>query len=354
MNGEDRQTEAYEKLLDLVHQVSTVVTHSTFSTVFRTPSLVDMARDGHAVLQQFVRDPDVVAYDRSVAALLARREPALRVGPNPSEWLDGLGAIETRAALQAFVEQVYLGSKLDAQHVRTLRNGMKRMMTEVIAHAKSSPEFGQKVALAARQVQSALLESQHSEVDALLEEAAAGVASISRNEEIAEKTLGKIGDLQLAKYYSEFAINEGKSADGFRRLTVWMVLAATGTTMAFVLVPSAGLGWLDIAAGDWVRLVQRGVFVGAVFALGGYFARQAHQHRALANWAGSLAVQLRTFDAYLAAIENSDVRDDLRRAFGARVFGDHPAMKGEPTVTPSAAAMDTAVGWAAKLTAGGK
>lgn len=170
----------------------------------------------------------------------------------------------------------------------------------------------------------------------------------------AQKAAGITGDAALSSFYGELASDEKTSADTFRKITVIMAFLGAVATAMFVMGPSVGLAWLDIPAGDYVHLIQRAVFVAGVFGLAGYFARQAHQHRSMANWASALSVQLKTFDAYLRAIENAEVKDDLRKTFGARVFGDHPVMKGEPSVTPSAAAMDTAVGWAAKLTAGGK
>lgn len=122
----------------------------------------------------------------------------------------------------------------------------------------------------------------------------------------------------------------------------------------FVLGAGSGVAWLDIASGDYVRLIQRVVLIAGTFGLAAYFARQAHHHRSMANWAGSIAVQLQTFDAFLSSVENTETRDELRKSFAARAFGEHPAMKGEPVVTPSAAVMDTAVGLAAKLMPGGK
>lgn len=165
---------------------------------------------------------------------------------------------------------------------------------------------------------------------------------------------GLTSDVKLASFYKDLAYDERRSADRFRWLTVYLALLGAGISLAFVLGHGSSVAWLDIAPGDYVHLIQRAIVVAGAFGLAGYFARQAHQHRSMANWAGSLAVQLQTFDGYLAAIENPDVRDELRKTFALRVFGEHPPMKGEPTVTPSAAAMDTAVGWAAKLTAGGK
>lgn len=165
---------------------------------------------------------------------------------------------------------------------------------------------------------------------------------------------GITGDANLSLFYGELAENEGTKADKFRRITVTMAFTGAASAALFILGPGLGLAMLDISSGDYVHLIQRAVFVAGVFGLAGYFARQAQQHRSMANWASALCVQLKTFDAYLHSIDNPDVKDELRKVFASRVFGDHPPMKGEPAVTPSAAAMDTAVEWAAKLTSGGK
>ncbi|RKO26120.1 hypothetical protein D7Z96_05070 [Pseudarthrobacter phenanthrenivorans] len=70
-----------------------------------------------------------------------------------------------------------------------------------------------------------------------------------------------------------------------------------------------------------MSLIQRAILLAGAFGLAGYLARQAHQHRSMANWAGSMAVQLKTFDTYLAAIDSSETKDELRMAFAARAFG---------------------------------
>ncbi|MGO4247564.1 hypothetical protein AB4Y87_10140 [Paenarthrobacter sp. RAF54_2] len=313
-----------------------------------------MTQDGWKLLERFLTHPVVTAYDREIAELRRRPQPF----PAPFiDWLDGLGAIETRAGLKAVVDASSDKGRLDYQHVRTLRSGLKKLMEEVkdAASSETADRAGAAAVTGiADEIARDLARTSQREVDALVDEAAVGVANISKSEEIAEKTLGKIGDLELASYYIEFAEKEAASANNFRKLTVLMVLLATGTTLGFVVAPSTGLNWLDVPAGDYVHLIQRAIFLAAVFALAGYFARQANQHRTLANWAGSLAIQLRTFDAYLAAIENLEVKDRLRETFAARVFGDHPTLKGEPSLTPSATAMDTAAGVVARLSGAGK
>lgn len=183
------------------------------------------------------------------------------------------------------------------------------------------------------------------------------VAAVTRTEaaaDVASKAAGKTADDAMSSFYASLADVERKRADNFRWLTAFLALLATATALAFVLGAGTGIAWLEIRSDDYVRLIHKAVLIAGIFAIAAYFARQAHQHRSMANWAGSLAVQLQTFDAYLSAVESLELRDELRKSFAARAFGDHPPMKGEPSVTPSAAAMDTAVGWASKLAGGGK
>jgi hypothetical protein len=177
---------------------------------------------------------------------------------------------------------------------------------------------------------------------------------LEKDAESVARIAGRAGDDKMSSFYAHMAQREKENADKFRVLTVAFAMTAGAAALMFVLLPAGVFPDLGESSSEVVRAAQRAIFVAGVFGIAGYFARQAHQHRSMANWADSLSVQLQTFDAYLASIDNTEVKDELRKSFAARACGDHPAMKGEPTVTPSAAAMDTAVGWAAKLAAGGK
>lgn len=192
------------------------------------------------------------------------------------------------------------------------------------------------------------------ELEDLEGRAEAAVTKTEAAAEVAAKAAGRTGDDAMSLFYDKLANTESESADTFRKLTVGFALAGGAFALVFVLLPSGLFPALDVAPNDYVRLIQKAIFIAGVFGIAGYFARQAHQHRSMANWAKSLAVQLQTFDAYVAAVESTDVKDELRKSFAARAFGDHPAMKGEPTVTTSAATMDAAAGLLSKLTAGGK
>lgn len=169
----------------------------------------------------------------------------------------------------------------------------------------------------------------------------------------AKRASGATGQNLMSTYYAHLGTDETKHADRFRKLTVQFAMAGGVAALIFLLLPTDFFGHLE-GADVYVRLVQKAIFLGGVFALAGYFAKQAHQHRSLANWAQALAVQLQTFEAYLAAVDDSSVKDELIKSFAARAFGEHPAMKGDPSVTSSASLVDTAANIAAKFTSNAK
>jgi hypothetical protein len=168
----------------------------------------------------------------------------------------------------------------------------------------------------------------------------------------ASTAAGRAGGDTIFSFYQDFADAEGVAADRYRKWTIWAGLGAGLTAAVFLILPEFGA--LRIEANDYVHLVQRVVVTVAVFGMAGYFARQAHQHRVLANWASAMAVQLKTFEAYVDPIEDQAVRDDLRKTFAGRAFGDHPAMKGEATPSPTPAAIEAAMQLIAKIAPGTK
>lgn len=168
--------------------------------------------------------------------------------------------------------------------------------------------------------------------DGLVARANEAVSETEAATKVAATAAGKAGDDAMSSFYANMATTERGAANTFRWLTVFISITAGGGALALLLGSAVGI---DIPSGDYVHLIQGGIFIAAVFGLAGYFARQAHQHRSMANWAGSLAVQLQTFEAYLSPIDDTSVRNELRQAFAARVFGDHPAMKGEQNLAPS-------------------
>lgn len=203
-------------------------------------------------------------------------------------------------------------------------------------------------------LEESIQEHRRRQLDSLTIKAREAAQSAESSAASASTAAGVTGEVVLSSHYDTLATEELTRANRFRTSAIGTAIGAAAATAAFVLGPEFDWAWAKIGSTDYVHLLQRVLLIGALIGVAGYLSRQAHHHRATANWAKALSVQLKTFNAFIAPMGNQKLAEELRREFGARVFGEHPAMKGEPTVTPSAAAMDTAVGWAAKLTAGGK
>ena len=129
-----------------------------------------------------------------------------------------------------------------------------------------------------------------------------------------------------------------------------------GSAVALVLLITHPLGWTggDTSAGQYVLLGQKALLVAGLFAIAGYLGRQAHNHRSQSNWALSLAAQLKTFDAYCQPVDSATTKDELRRNFAVRVFGDQPALKGESTSNDGEALVQKAADLASKFLPGDK
>ncbi|MGO4145517.1 hypothetical protein AB4Y77_10565 [Paenarthrobacter sp. YAF11_1] len=159
----------------------------------------------------------------------------------------------------------------------------------------------------------------------------------------ASAAAGVTGDSAMATHYEAMATRETLSAIRFRLWTILTSMLAGGTALVFLVGPSWGLESLKVETGDYVHLIQRIVVTAAVFGLAAYLARQAHQHRSLANWAGTLAVQLKTFEAFVDPITTDTVKDSIRRSFAERAFGEHPSMKGEAVSQSETATAEKAI-----------
>ncbi|MFJ4168527.1 hypothetical protein ACIPY3_03345 [Paenarthrobacter sp. NPDC089714] len=189
------------------------------------------------------------------------------------------------------------------------------------------------------------------EIRANAEEGKQALAEGKQALDALKQSAGEYGDLQLEKYFRGLADSQTTTANAFRGWTITLIVLGALCALLFLLAPS---DWFS-AATDLdrvVRMVQKGIFVAGVFGLAAYLGRQSQHHRSQAHWADSLAVQLRTFDAFLAPVVNPEVRDDLRKTFGARAFGEHPAMKGEPQTESST--FEAAASLLAKILPGSK
>lgn len=154
---------------------------------------------------------------------------------------------------------------------------------------------------------------------------------------------GDVGEGTMSSHFDSLANTEARTADWFRWSTIAAMIAGGGLAVWLVLGPEISATASVVESGDYVHLIQRLIATGAIFALAGYLARQAHQHRTTANWARALAVQLQTFDAFMGPVQSDDVKDQLRTAFAAHVFAAPPRAKGEPAPSGSLSLFDKAL-----------
>ncbi|MEV7458172.1 hypothetical protein [Pseudarthrobacter oxydans] len=347
-------TQGYIRLWSAVNSASRVIQHESFPAKFTSPVVANLIREVFGVLEEVISNERFRAVDTAVVGNSAGTETAWT-------WLDNPSSAELTGILEQLTDIAYERSKVEARVLSAFRQAVGRVLRAVFDDLNDmrSP-LAQNAIPPVRVALNRLDELEREEVSRLLDDA---VINIQRNQEKAEAAAsaastaaGLTGDALMSSFYSELTKSEKSAANTFRWLTVFLLLVATGMALFFVLGHGSGIPWLDTASDGeaYATLIQRAILLAGTFGLAGYLARQAHQHRSMANWAGSMAVQLKTFDTYVAAIDSSETKDELRKAFAARVFGEHPPIKGEPPVAPSAAAMDTAVEWAAKLTAGGK
>lgn len=200
------------------------------------------------------------------------------------------------------------------------------------ASSKPIPEGSSSDYLSTVQRARLIFESLYSKLKRaeLDETVAAAEASSERVRSTATKAseaLGTYAQSEVAKFFHDLATEEKRDAGKFR---VWTIaLMCIGGIFAGIMLTIPSFG-----GSDYVHMIQRIVVTGAVFALAGYLARQSSHHRETANWAAALAVQLKTFEAYMDPIKSEEVRDKLRTTFALRAFGDPPSGKSESPSDP--------------------
>ncbi|MCE4026962.1 hypothetical protein LXM50_13365 [Microbacterium sp. Au-Mic1] len=131
--------------------------------------------------------------------------------------------------------------------------------------------------------------------------------------EAASDAAGVTGNVSLSEYFASYAKSERMAAEWFRGATIIGIIA---TAVAVSLLPHPN-------AGDWAGIVYRLAILGALGALFAYLAKQAGQHRRVANWAKSIEVQLKSFRAFVEGAPE-DEHGAIYRAFANRVLGNPP------------------------------
>jgi len=144
--------------------------------------------------------------------------------------------------------------------------------------------------------------------------------------ENANTSAGIAADADLSVHFGEYAEGQLKTARNFRVATICVIALAI---IAAAVIP-------HLPDEETVDYIYRGAQVLALAGLSGYLGRQAGQHRRIGNWARAMQVQLKSFAAFIAPIENEKTLAAVYDEFSRRVLGAMPE-KAETKNDPSSA-----------------
>jgi len=173
------------------------------------------------------------------------------------------------------------------------------------------------------------------ELRAALRHARATVRELDAAAASAQTAAGFVSGANLTDRFKELSTDHLRSAVMFRCLTVAGVALGIVGTFFLGFVPGVSHGGTT-TTGDAILRVS---LLGAVLGLATYFGRQAAYHRDLGTWARTIKEQLLTFDGYVEPLTDDDLRNHLRAAFAARVFGSSPESKEDAGVSLSSTFM---------------
>lgn len=126
---------------------------------------------------------------------------------------------------------------------------------------------------------------------------------------------GELGQNEMAEHFVKHAKSDRIRADVMLGATVVLIVAVGIYLLVALNLPVSELSWLE--------LVRRLALSLPWLGLAGYLAREASKHRAAANWAATISVQLRTVKSFTDPLPE-DVRNTIRTNFAAVVFGQNP------------------------------
>lgn len=152
-------------------------------------------------------------------------------------------------------------------------------------------------------------------------------------EEAARQIAGDGAASAIGEDFATYASQEARTAHRFRVATLAFLGVIIAVAVVFVIVPidrSAGTGT------DWQAVIYRVAAISGLAALSAYLGRQSGHHRKTAQWAGSIAVQLKSWSAFLQPVRDEKTKAVLYEIFTRRVMGPPPEspVKGGETTNP--------------------
>lgn len=163
---------------------------------------------------------------------------------------------------------------------------------------------------------------------------AAAVASVQQTDVARSEMQSAIADLELIEAH----LKEARAERAQNELTTHFSTLAGAELVAsnvfravtgVLLIAAIVVGWRLSGVGDWDGALAHVLVVAAIGGAAAYSARLGSTHRATANWAKSIHVQLDTFKDFLAEVTDEDVKNRVYEEFGRRVLGAPPAANGE-------------------------
>lgn len=160
----------------------------------------------------------------------------------------------------------------------------------------------------------------HAESLNAVSEEAARRASESASE--AGQAAGLTGDASLASWFDAYGKTEHRASSFFRGLAF------------FGLAGTAGLAWWFFLESEKQSfavssIIFRSAILLAVAAFSSYAIRLAGQHRQQGNWGKSIAVQLKSFQAFIRPVADGATKDSIYEHFARRILGDSPSTTGD-------------------------
>lgn len=185
--------------------------------------------------------------------------------------------------------------------------------------------------IAAQDKRESAIAEREAEVQAQLERLAESIGEATASAQEAKaaaiesrRAAADSGTGALQDAFSEYVENEKKLADRYRLwtlITLGAALLIAGILAIYYLFPHAN-SQFDIQA-----TAYRIAFVAGLSALAAYLGRQASNHRHKADWAEAVLVQLKSFRAFIAEMDDKH-KASMIEMFGRRVLGAPPDAKG--------------------------
>lgn len=241
---------------------------------------------------------------------------------------------------------IWSGYLLSALHKYVAKVGQMAMdkasrYEEIPEEASKARDDFRKASLLETRIEQAEVSQ---ELRAALEHARTTVRELEAAAASAQTAAGFVSGAKLTERFEELSKDHLKSALLFRCLTVAGVALGIAGIFFLAIVPGVSHAGTT-TTGDAILRVS---LLGAVLGLATYFGRQAAYHRDLGTWARTIKEQLLTFDGYVEPLTDGDLRDHLRAAFVARVFGSSPESKEDSGVSLSSTFMGELLAAASK------